>query len=168
MIDLEKPETEFTLRMVGEAARLAKKIRQEMLSPALSKEDRSPVTVADFAAQALIGRALFEAFPYDCLVAEEDSGPLATAEGRSLPRPPAASLFAPRGAFLFCLDPRHEMRKGERVLWGGRRDSNPRPQGPQPCALPTELRPPCHNPGIVVGNSAAINSAVPAGLQWNN
>ena len=82
MIDLEKPETEFTLRMVGEAARLAKKIRQEMLSPALSKEDRSPVTVADFAAQALIGRALLEAFPHDCLVAEEDSGPLATSQGR--------------------------------------------------------------------------------------
>ena len=26
--------------------------------------------------------------------------------------------------------------------WGGRRDSNPRPPGPQPSALPTELRPP--------------------------
>ena len=26
--------------------------------------------------------------------------------------------------------------------WGERWGSNPRPQGPQPCALPTELRPP--------------------------
>src|SRR3990172_10422455 len=27
-------------------------------------------------------------------------------------------------------------------FWGERRGLNPRPQGPQPCALPTELRPP--------------------------
>jgi hypothetical protein len=27
-------------------------------------------------------------------------------------------------------------------IWGERRGLNPRPQGPQPCALPAELRPP--------------------------
>src|SRR4030067_296617 len=27
-------------------------------------------------------------------------------------------------------------------FWGERRGLNPRPQGPQPCALPAELRPP--------------------------
>src|SRR3972149_1467732 len=51
----------------------------------------------------------------------------------------------------------HEMRKDESFyhpcsepptpnsalnFWGERRGLNPRPQGPQPCALPTELRPP--------------------------
>ena len=30
------------------------------------------------------------------------------------------------------------------IYWGERRGSNPRPQGPQPCALPAELRPPCY------------------------
>ena len=29
--------------------------------------------------------------------------------------------------------------------WGERRGLNPRPPGPQPGALPTELRPPCYN-----------------------
>jgi 3'(2'), 5'-bisphosphate nucleotidase len=83
MIDLTKAETEFVVRLVEQSARLAKKVQQEMVAPALSKEDRSPVTVADFAVQALIGNALAEAFPQDCLVAEEDSDPLRTAEGSS-------------------------------------------------------------------------------------
>ncbi len=36
-------------------------------------------------------------------------------------------------------------------MWGERRGSNPRHPGPQPGALPAELRPPC------VGNSTPIN-----------
>ena len=32
--------------------------------------------------------------------------------------------------------------KMHKDIKGGRRDLNPRPHGPQPCALPTELRPP--------------------------
>ena len=39
----------------------------------VEKEDGSPVTVADFATQALICQALGEAFPEDPIVAEEDS-----------------------------------------------------------------------------------------------
>ena len=35
-------------------------------------------------------------------------------------------------------------RSGLDFLWGDRRDLNPRPPGPQPGALPAELRPPCH------------------------
>lgn len=34
-------------------------------------------------------------------------------------------------------------RSDDRSQWGDRRDSNPRHPGPQPGALPTELRPPC-------------------------
>ena len=45
-------------------------------SGVLSKADRSPVTVADFGSQALICRALAEAFPDDPLIAEEDSAEL--------------------------------------------------------------------------------------------
>ncbi len=43
---------------------------------ALAKDDRSPVTIADFAAQAVIIRALNDAFPGDPVVAEEDSSQL--------------------------------------------------------------------------------------------
>lgn len=31
------------------------------------------------------------------------------------------------------------------LLWGGRRESNPRMSGPQPDALTTSPRPPCHS-----------------------
>ena len=44
------------------------------------------------------------------------------------------------------------MKNEELESWGGRRDLNPRPQGPQPCALPTELRPPWSIAGILVRN----------------
>jgi 3'(2'), 5'-bisphosphate nucleotidase len=43
---------------------------------ALAKNDQSPVTVADFGAQALVCRCLQAAFPADSIVGEEDSGDL--------------------------------------------------------------------------------------------
>ena len=44
-----------------------------MKADEVEKADRSPVTVADFGAQALICQAIGEAFPKDAIVAEEDS-----------------------------------------------------------------------------------------------
>ena len=67
---------QYALRIVQQAALLARRIQAEMVSPAISKSDRSPVTVADFAIQALVARRLMEAFPADPLVAEEDSSDL--------------------------------------------------------------------------------------------
>ncbi|OGW91447.1 MAG: 3'(2'),5'-bisphosphate nucleotidase, partial [Omnitrophica bacterium RIFCSPHIGHO2_12_FULL_44_12] len=52
---------------------LAQKIRNEMGKIAISKIDRSPVTVADFTVQALIAYFLKKKFPNDPLVGEEDS-----------------------------------------------------------------------------------------------
>jgi 3'(2'), 5'-bisphosphate nucleotidase len=49
----------------------------------MTKDDRSPVTVADFASQALVGYLLGEAFPNDPLVAEEDSTTLRSTEEHS-------------------------------------------------------------------------------------
>ena len=43
---------------------------------------------------------------------------------------------------LACL-PIPSLRHIILFLWGDRRESNPRQIGPQPIALPTELRPPC-------------------------
>ena len=48
----------------------------------LLKADRSPVTVADFAVQALVAHRLGQAFPDDPLVAEEDSASLQLPDAR--------------------------------------------------------------------------------------
>jgi 3'(2'), 5'-bisphosphate nucleotidase len=73
-------ETTFTIETVQQAAALVKKIQAEMVTDALTKGDKSPVTVADYAAQALVGRALSAAFPNDALIGEEDSKVLRTPE----------------------------------------------------------------------------------------
>jgi len=67
------PEVEFAVRAVREASRLVRQVQAELVLPSLVKDDRSPVTVADFAAQALVARLLEVAFPGAPLVAEESS-----------------------------------------------------------------------------------------------
>lgn len=62
------------------ASKLVKQVEAEMVSPALTKDDRSPVTVVDFASQALVGYLLANTFPNDPLVGEEDSSALRTPE----------------------------------------------------------------------------------------
>ena len=64
------------LESVRAATRLCREIQHETVSDAMAKPDRSPVTVADFASQAVIGRWLEDAFPGDSIVAEEDSAGL--------------------------------------------------------------------------------------------
>jgi 3'(2'), 5'-bisphosphate nucleotidase len=72
----------FAVAAVREAAQLVRRVQKEMVSKALAKDDKSPVTVADFAAQALIGKRLEETFPEMGFVGEESSESLRTAEGR--------------------------------------------------------------------------------------
>ena len=48
---------------VREAALLARAIQKELVTPALTKDDRSPVTVGDFAVQAVVARRLAERLP---------------------------------------------------------------------------------------------------------
>ncbi|MBN1231312.1 MAG: 3'(2'),5'-bisphosphate nucleotidase [Anaerolineales bacterium] len=79
MINLEQPEVKFALNIVREASKLVKTIQKEMIGDALTKDDRSPVTIADFASQALVGRALMQEFPNDPLIGEEDSAELKSA-----------------------------------------------------------------------------------------
>ena len=81
MIDLNNPEIKFALDAVRQAAILVRHVQAEMVSPALTKDDRSPVTVADFASQALVSKLLSETFPGDPLVAEEDAAELRTPSG---------------------------------------------------------------------------------------
>jgi 3'(2'), 5'-bisphosphate nucleotidase len=71
--DRFQKEADFAIRAVSEAAHLVNTIQKESdLSP-LAKQDRSPVTVADFASQALVAQRLLQEFPEDPLVAEEDA-----------------------------------------------------------------------------------------------
>jgi 3'(2'), 5'-bisphosphate nucleotidase len=83
MLDLKRPEIGFAVDAVRQASLLVRQVQAELVSPALTKNDRSPVTVADFASQALIGRLLEKTFPGDSLVAEEDSTALRTPEEAS-------------------------------------------------------------------------------------
>jgi 3'(2'), 5'-bisphosphate nucleotidase len=80
MIDIKAPEISFAIKAVSKAAKLAALVQQEMVSPALTKDDRSPVTVADFAVQALIANELQKAFPDASLVGEEDADALRSPE----------------------------------------------------------------------------------------
>lgn len=66
-------------RAFAEAAVLRAAIltnRVQSIVEEVSKDDKSPVTVADFAAQALLIAALRDAFPGDRFVGEEDAGQL--------------------------------------------------------------------------------------------
>jgi len=81
MIDLNNLEIKFALHAVRQASQVVQHVQAEMVSPALTKEDRSPVTVADFASQALIAMLLEQSFPNDTLVAEEDADALRQPEG---------------------------------------------------------------------------------------
>ena len=67
-------EKEVAINAVLKAAQLCQAVQSDMLeTDAIKKVDRSPVTVADFGSQALICSAIGNAFPKDCIVAEEDS-----------------------------------------------------------------------------------------------
>jgi len=87
MFNINNPELKFVIHAVRQASLLVKQVQAEMVSTALTKDDRSPVTVADFAAQSLIGCMLEETFPADSLIGEEDSAVLQTpAEHQTLER----------------------------------------------------------------------------------
>ena len=75
------PEAQFAIEAVREASLLARRIQREMVSGSLTKDDRSPVTVADFAVQALVSRRLAENFPTAALVGEEQADALQIEEG---------------------------------------------------------------------------------------
>jgi 3'(2'), 5'-bisphosphate nucleotidase len=73
---LESPETRFAIAAVREACALIRSVQHNLVTQALTKSDRSPVTVADYAAQAIVARRLSSERPHDVLVGEEDAGDL--------------------------------------------------------------------------------------------
>ncbi len=82
MIDANNPQVAFALEAVRQASYLVRTVQREMVTPALTKGDRSPVTVADFASQALVGALLSKRFPATPLVAEESSAALKNRAGK--------------------------------------------------------------------------------------
>ncbi|MDJ0598191.1 MAG: 3'(2'),5'-bisphosphate nucleotidase [Crocosphaera sp.] len=66
-------EKELALRIVTEAAKLCQRVQQTEGGKAVKKADTSPVTVADFGAQAILCQGLIEAFPDDPVIGEEDA-----------------------------------------------------------------------------------------------
>ncbi len=83
-MSLEK-ETRIAIEAVVKACRLCQNVRATLSAEgSLTKEDSSPVTVADFGAQALTLNHLGRTFPTDPVIAEEDL--------RTLLQPEAAAL----------------------------------------------------------------------------
>jgi len=79
----------FAISAVREAAQLVRRVQSEMVvgfpnQGALAKGDKSPVTVADFAAQAIVGLRLSETFPEMGFVGEESSEALRTNAGQAI------------------------------------------------------------------------------------
>ncbi len=69
-------ELEVALAAVRQASQVCAAIQAEITPDTLAKQDKSPVTIADYASQALICRALQHAFRIDPVIAEEDAGEL--------------------------------------------------------------------------------------------
>jgi 3'(2'), 5'-bisphosphate nucleotidase len=65
-------EAEAAARLMADAAQLARRIQLEA-GGVSTKADLSPVTLVDFAVQAVVSRRLAARFPDDPLVAEEDA-----------------------------------------------------------------------------------------------
>lgn len=76
MIVTYEQEKQVALKAAVSAARLCEQVRREPAFEALEKGDGTPVTLADFGSQAVICRAISEAFPDDQIVAEEDAAGL--------------------------------------------------------------------------------------------
>ena len=66
-------EKDFAIETVRSAVRICRLVQGEMTPGRWDKEDRTPVTVADLAVQAVVSGALAARFPDDPMMAEEES-----------------------------------------------------------------------------------------------
>jgi 3'(2'), 5'-bisphosphate nucleotidase len=77
-------ELATAIAAVTEAATICQAVQASITPDVLKKKDKSPVTLADFASQAVVCRALGEVFPDDSVVAEEDAAELRQPENEAL------------------------------------------------------------------------------------
>jgi 3'(2'), 5'-bisphosphate nucleotidase len=80
---LESPESKFAIAAVREACTVIRAVQQGLVTAALTKSDKSPVTVADFAAQGAVARRFAVERPSDVLVGEEDAADLRSDASRA-------------------------------------------------------------------------------------
>lgn len=73
-------ELQTAIAAVRIAARVTQAVQKQISDDVLEKKDRSPVTIADYASQAVICHALKEAFPDVPIVGEEDAEELRTGD----------------------------------------------------------------------------------------
>lgn len=73
MTNAYERERQVAIAAVTSAAQLCEQVRAHRSPDAIQKQDSSPVTIADFGAQAIICQALHAEFPQDPIVAEEDA-----------------------------------------------------------------------------------------------
>ena len=72
-----KQEQEVAVRAVRLAAQVCIAVQNRLVtSDSIAKKDKSPVTIADFASQAMVSHLLSSAFPHIPLVGEEDASTL--------------------------------------------------------------------------------------------
>ena len=78
-------EKEYAHQLVVRAASLCRQVQLELVRPLTAqKTDRSPVTVADYAAQAVMCQGLASCFASDSVVAEETAVDLRRPDGASM------------------------------------------------------------------------------------
>jgi 3'(2'), 5'-bisphosphate nucleotidase len=80
----ESAEDLFARECIREVGRLVRRVQREMIGGPLTKLDESPVTVGDFAAQAVVAKRLGDKFPGAVLVGEEDAEELRTAASKEM------------------------------------------------------------------------------------
>lgn len=66
-------ELAAAVRAVRYASEICRAVQSQIDPTTAEKQDKSPVTVADFASQAVVCRILGELFPHDPIIAEEDA-----------------------------------------------------------------------------------------------
>lgn len=79
-------ELDTALQAVRQAAQVCRRVQSSITSESLEKKDKSPVTVADFASQALVCRQLEADFPDDPVIGEEGADELRGGESDFLAR----------------------------------------------------------------------------------
>jgi 3'(2'), 5'-bisphosphate nucleotidase len=78
-------EYEAAIEAVRAASRVCRAVQNNLIgADTLQKKDKSPVTVADFASQAIICQRLAKVLPGDRIVAEEDAAELRTSGQENL------------------------------------------------------------------------------------
>lgn len=73
-------ELKIGLAAVRKASAICEVVQKAITPEVLDKKDNSPVTIADFASQAIVCHSIGQAFPSDPMIAEEDSTALGQPE----------------------------------------------------------------------------------------